>query len=110
MLTVCGADLMGGTPIFDIKPYVPYADCHPEAVGGFTDTADDFLLEVDCPAELLEPVPEEKRDALLGVLAHDPRPSYQRDPKRVYGMSFAGFNVRFRVEENVLSVIELTGE
>ena len=110
VLTVCGADLMDGTPIFDIKPYVPYADCRPEAVGGFTDAVDDFLLEVDCPEDLLAFVPEEKRDALLGVLAHDPRPSYQRDPERVYGMAFAGFNVRFRVNGNVLSVCELTAE
>lgn len=110
VLTVCGADLMDGTPIFDIKPYIPYADCHPEAVGGFTDTAGDFLLQVNCPAELLSCVPEEKRGALLGVLAHDPRPSYQNDPERIYGMSFAGLNIRFRVEEDVLSVIELTKE
>jgi tRNA-Thr(GGU) m(6)t(6)A37 methyltransferase TsaA len=110
VLYVRGADLMDGTPIFDIKPYVAYADCHPDAVGGFTDTADDFLLEVNCPEALLDPVPVSRRAALLGVLAHDPRPSYQRDATRVYGLSFAGYNVRFRVEERTLTVLEVEKE
>ena len=106
MLTVAGADLMDGTPILDIKPYIPYADCQPEATGGFTDTAGDFLLKVEFPPELLEMVPEDRREALIGVLRHDPRPSYQRNAERVYGMEFAGVNVRFRVEGDVLLVVD----
>lgn len=101
---VAGADLMDGTPIFDIKPYVPYSDCHPDALGGFTDTAGEFLLKVDFPGELLSQLPEEKRSAAVGVLSHDPRPSYQRDPDRVYGLPFAGFDIRFRVERELLTV------
>ena len=107
VLTVAGADLMDGTPILDIKPYIPYADCQPDATGGFTDTAGDFLLMVEFPPELLEQVPEDRRDALKAVLSHDPRPSYQRNPERVYGMEFAGVNVRFKVAREVLTVIEV---
>lgn len=110
VLHVGGADLMDGTPIFDIKPYIPYADAHPEAAGGFTDTAGDFLLDVDFPAELLCLLPEDKRAAALGVLSHDPRPSYQHKPGRVYGLNFAGFDIRFTVEENQLIVQEVTAE
>lgn len=106
VLTVAGADLMDGTPILDIKPYIPYADCQPEATGGFTDTAGDFLLKVEFPPELLSMVPEDRREALIGVLRHDPRPSYQRNAERVYGMEFAGVNVRFRVEGDVLTVVD----
>ena len=110
VLHVGGADLMDGTPICDIKPYIPYADAHPEAAGGFTDTAGDFLLDVDFPAELLCLLPEDKRAAALGVLSHDPRPSYQHKPGRVYGLNFAGFDIRFTVEENQLIVQEVTAE
>ena len=106
VLTVAGADLMDGTPILDIKPYIPYADCQPEATGGFTDTAGDFLLKVEFPPELLSMVPEDRREALIGVLRHDPRPSYQRNAERVYGMEFAGVNVRFRVEGDTLLVVD----
>ena len=108
VIHVAGADLMDGTPIFDIKPYIPYADCRPEATGGFTDTAEDFLLEVDFPAPLLSQVPEAKREALLGVLSHDPRPSYQKDPSRTYGLTFGGVNVRFSVSGKTLTVLEVT--
>ena len=104
ILVVGGADLLVGTPIFDIKPYLPYCDRHPEALGGFTDNAGDFLLDVVFPEALLERLPEEKRQAAIGVLSHDPRPSYQRSPGRVYGLSFAGFDIRFTVEENTLTV------
>ena len=107
VLHVAGADLMDGTPIFDIKPYIPYSDCRPDATGGFTDTAGDFLLQVDFPAQLLEKLPESKRQAAIDVLSHDPRPSYQRDPNRIYGLSFAGFDIRFTVEANTLYVKEL---
>ena len=104
VLHVGGADLMDGTPIFDIKPYIPYADCQPDALGGFTDGASDFLLEVDFPTQLLGRLPKDKQSAAVQVLSHDPRPSYQRKPDRVYGLSFAGFNIRFTVEENKLTV------
>ena len=107
VLVVSGADLMDGTPIFDIKPYIPYGDCHPDATGGFTDTAGDFLLNVSFPPALLSLLPEDKRDAAIGVLSHDPRPSYQRSPERVYGLSFAGYDIRFTVEENILAVKEV---
>ena len=107
VLDVAGADLMDGTPILDIKPYAPYADCHPEATGGFTERTGDFLLEVDFPKELLERVDLSRREALLEVLSHDPRPSYQSDPNRVYGMRFGGHNIRFRVEGGRLIVLEI---
>ena len=107
VLHVAGADLMDSTPIFDIKPYIPYADSHPDAIGGFTETAGSFLLEVDFPAVLLDLLPEEKRQAALEVLSHDPRPSYQRTPGRIYGLTFAGFDIRFRVEDQVLYVLEV---
>ena len=107
VLHVGGADLMDGTPIFDIKPYIAYGDSHPDAKGGFTDTAGEFLLQVDFPPHLLEILPEDKREAAVGVLSHDPRPSYQRKPDRVYGLTFAGFDIRFKVTEDILSVIEV---
>ena len=107
VIHVAGADLMDGTPIFDIKPYIPYGDCHPEATGGFTDSAGDFLLKVDFPPALLEKLPVQKRSAAVGVLSHDPRPSYQRKPDRIYGLTFAGFDIRFRVWEDVLTVVEV---
>jgi len=110
VLHVAGADLMDGTPIFDIKPYLPYADCHPEAAGGFTDKVERRLLEVEFPEHLLQQVPVDRREALLGVLANDPRPSYQNDPERVYGMTFAGCRVRFQVQEDRLIVIETERE
>lgn len=107
VLHVAGADLMDGTPIYDIKPYIPYADSHPDALGGFTSNAEDFLLEVDFSEELLGKIPPEHRDALLGVLAHDPRPSYQDDPERIYGMAFAGYDIRFTVSGKKLKVCEV---
>ena len=107
VIHVRGADLVDGTPILDIKPYLPYGDCHPDATGGFTDTAGDFLLNVSFPPALLSLLPEDKRDAAIGVLSHDPRPSYQRSPERVYGLSFAGYDIRFTVVENVLTVREV---
>ncbi len=107
VIHVCGADLMDGTPIFDIKPYVPYADCHPDAIGGFTDSAEDYLLDVVFPDELLRQLPQSKRHAAVSVLTHDPRPSYQREPDRIYGLPFAGFDIRFQVREKVLTVHEV---
>lgn len=107
VLHVAGADLMDGTPVYDIKPYLPYADAHPEASGGFVDRVERQRLDVICPANLLEQVPVGKRDALLGVLAEDPRPPYQSDPTRVYGMRFAGMEIRFMVADNCLTVLYL---
>lgn len=105
VLCVGGADLMDGTPIFDIKPYIPYSDCKPEASGGFTDRAADFLLDVIFPAELLEKLPQQKREAAIGILSHDPRPSYQKESDRVYGLTFAGCNIRFTVQGKTLTVL-----
>ena len=107
VLHVGGADLMDGTPIFDIKPYIPYADCHPEASGGFTTHAESFLLEVDFPPELLHLLPEEKHAAVLAVLSHDPRPSYQTDASRIYAMTFSGFDIRFTVCDAKLTVCQV---
>ena len=106
VLVVSGADLMDGTPIYDIKPYLPYADCKADAAGGFAPQRA-AELTVDFPSELLSRVPEDKRTALTGVLAQDPRPHYQSDPARIYGMSFAGMEIRFRVADGVLTVVEL---
>lgn len=106
-IIVAGADLMDGTPIYDIKPYLPYADCRPEAEGGWTGGEADRLLTVNCQKALLARLPEGKRAAALGVLANDPRPHYQSDPERVYGMAFAGYELRFRVEGETLTVIDI---
>ena len=107
VLWVSGADLVDGTPILDIKPYLPYADCRPEAVGGFAGEAPEERLTVDIPPELLARIPEARREALTGVLAQDPRPPYQNDPDRVYGFGFAGLEVRFRVGDGVLTVVDV---
>ena len=108
VIYVRGADLVDGTPIFDIKPYIPYADSHPEAVGGFASAPAGETLTVVIPPEQLEKVPESRREALRGVLAQDPRPHYQNDPNRVYGFQFAGMEVRFSVAEQTLTVLEIT--
>ena len=107
VIHVAGADLMDGTPILDIKPYIPYCDSHPEALGGFTTNAGDFLLKVDFPDDLLNLLPKDKQEAALEVLSHDPRPSYQADSDRIYGLSFAGFDIRFQVESETLYVKEV---
>ena len=107
VLVVGGADLMDGTPILDIKPYVPYADSHPDASEGFTARNRDYGVQVEFPTPLLRMIPPEHRKALLGVLAQDPRPSYQDDPDRRYGLRFAGFDVRFTVRDRVLTVAEV---
>lgn len=105
VLHISGADLMDGTPIFDIKPYLAYTDSHPEARGGFALTTD--AVRVACPAQLLEKLPEERRQTLLNVLAQDPRPGYQHEPGRVYGFPFAGFEVKFTVEGDLLTVRQI---
>ena len=107
VLVVRGADLMDGTPIYDIKPYIPYADCHPEATEGYTGQTRQYSLQVECAPALWARVPEAHRDALQGVLANDPRPSYQHDPQRVYGMEFAGLEVHFTVDGQVLTVQDI---
>ena len=104
VLYVTGADLMYRTPIYDIKPYLPEFDSHPSALGGFTAQINKKALEVAIPEELLLKLPEELRQPLREVLAHDPRPGYQEDPHRIYGMPFGGFDVRFWVAEGILRV------
>ena len=107
VLKIRGEDLMDGTPILDIKPYIPYADSHPEAVGGFAAAPAGETLEVVIPPELLDRIPENRREALRGVLAQDPRPHYQDDPARVYGFGFAGLEVRFSVDGTRLTVQDI---
>ena len=107
VLKVLGADLMDGTPIYDVKPYVRYSDAHPDAKSGFSDSFSEEHLDVVFPEELLRLVPEEKREALEGVLSQDPRPSYQEDPDRLYGVAFGKQNIRFRVCRGVLTVVDV---
>ena len=107
VLRVGGADLLDGTPIYDVKPYLPQADCHPEALGGFAESTPWHGLEVEMRPELLAKVPTDKRRALLAVLAQDPRPSYQADPTRVYGMSFASLQIKFQVQDGILKVVDV---
>lgn len=107
IIWVRGADLMNGTPILDIKPYVPYADSHPDARGGFAMGPEGGRVQVECAAEWLEMLPPKKRQALIDVLAQDPRPGYQHEPGRVYGIAFAGFDVRFTVANDLLKVKEI---
>ena len=104
IIRVAGADLLNGTPIYDVKPYLPYADCKPEAVGGFASAPKEATLTVHIPEEFVEKIPEEKWQAVIGVLAQDPRPSYQDDPERVYGMSFGGMEIKFKVDGDQLNV------
>ncbi len=108
VLRIAGADLLDGTPVFDIKPYLPYADCHPEAAGGFAEHLPDHGLDVDFPEPLLAMLPEVKRSAIIRVLEQDPRPGYRQDDgRRRYGVAFAGFDVRFTVNGNALHVVEV---
>ena len=104
VIRVAGADLLNGTPIYDIKPYLPYADCKPEAVGGFASAPKEATLTVHIPEEIVEKIPAEKLEAVRGVLAQDPRPSYQDDPERVYGMRFGGLEIKFKVDGENLTV------
>ena len=104
VIRVAGADLLNGTPIYDIKPYLPYADCKPEAIGGFASAPKEATLTVHIPGEFVEKIPAEKLEAVRGVLAQDPRPSYQDDPERVYGMGFGGMEIKFKVDGDNLTV------
>ena len=110
VLVVAGADMMDGTPIYDVKPYLPYVDSVPEAVGGFTENTAEYHLAVDVPAELLERVPAAQRETLLGALAQDPRPAYQHDEGRIYGLPFAGLDVKFIVKNGMLTVVDVVKE
>ena len=107
VLRIRGADLMDGTPILDIKPYIPYADCHPDALGGFAAVPAGETLEVIIPDDILSRIPAEHLEALRGVLAQDPRPHYQNDPERVYGFGFAGMEVKFSVDGGRLTVTDI---
>ena len=107
VIHIRGADLMDGTPILDIKPYIPYADCHPDALGGFAAAPAGETLDVTIPEHLLERLPADRREALRGVLAQDPRPHYQNDPERVYGFGFAGMEVKFSVDGACLTVVDI---
>ena len=107
VIWVRGVDLMDGTPIFDIKPYLAYADSRPDAVGGWTDVVERKYLQVECSEELLQKLHPAQHKALLAILANDPRPRYQEDPQRIYGLTFAGWNVKFRVEGETLYVTEV---
>ena len=108
VLLVEGADMVDGTPIYDIKPYIPYADSIPDAVSGFAPDEGRFL-SVEIPPELEALIPSEKQTGLRAVLACDPRPRYQEDPERVYGMGFAGLEIRFRIQNGTVRVVEITG-
>ena len=110
ILHVAGADLMDNTPIYDIKPYLPYVGSHPDAAGGFALQSHEGFLQVNVPSGLLERIPPDRRDALLAVLAQDPRPAYQNTPDRVYGMEYAGFEIRFTVSGHTLTVCEIIAE
>ena len=107
VLVVSGADLIDNTPIYDIKPYLPYTDCHTDAVGGFADAFVDYSLDVVISDDLLALIPAEKHKALIGVLAQDPRPSYHDDPTRVYGITFGMQNIKFRVNDTILTVVDV---
>jgi hypothetical protein len=110
MLEVAGGDLMDGTPIYDIKPYLPFTDSHPEATGGFADPVKEDKLTPVIPDELLNKIPAEKREGLIGILKGDPRPAYHHDPERIYGFPYAGLEIRFRVADTILTVVDITEE
>ena len=107
VLHVTGADLMDGTPIYDIKPFLPYADNHPEAVGGFAQDPAEHLLQVEISSHLLDRIPKERREGLLQVLANDPRPAYHKDAERIYGVAFGKQDIRFQVKGDTLTVCEV---
>jgi len=107
VIRVSGADMMDGTPIYDIKPYLPYTDSRPDAREGFAEAGHGHRLTVDCPEEMLARIPREHRETVLSLLSQDPRPSYQSDPERVYGMAYAGMDIRFRADGEQLTVVEI---
>jgi len=107
VLLVSGIDLLDNTPIYDIKPYLPFSDCHPEATAGYAEDMQDFSLEVEFPEELLRRLPIEKQSAAIECLAEDPRPAYHDEPSRIYSMAYAGFDIRFTVENQKANVVEV---
>ena len=107
VLHISGADMLDGTPVYDIKPYLPYTDCHPEATGGFTDALSDGNLEVNFLKDVSHIADKATLDNLIQILRHDPRPSYQNEPERIYGLDFAELNVKFTVHENILTVVSV---
>ncbi len=108
VLHVSGADLANGTPIFDVKPYLPYTDSHPEATGGFSEEYTDQRLKVEIDPEIESVLPEDLRQPVREMLAADPRPGYQNDPKRIYGMELSGYNIRFQIDKDTATVTEIT--
>lgn len=106
-ITIGGADMLDGSPVFDIKPYIPYTDSVPDADSGFAEDNKSFALNVEINADLAKRLPENKRQALLKILADDPRPAYQNDENRIYGFEYAGFEIKFCVKKNVLEVIDI---
>ncbi len=109
VLHIAGTDMLDSTPVYDIKPYIPYADCHPEATGGYTETVERKLLEVIDEKECLKQLPDNMVQALYGILANDPRPAYQDFPDRVYGFEYGGYEIKFSVKDGILQVISVTG-
>ena len=107
VIIVSGADLLDGTPIYDIKPYLPFADSRPDAIGGFADTVKGDQLQVQCSEEIMLQIPKQHRQAVIDILAQDPRPHYQQDPTRIYGMEYANMEIKFRVEDTTLVVCEI---
>ncbi len=106
-LYVSGCDMLSGTPVYDIKPYLPYTDCHSDATGGFTEGLKDRRLEVSCPEELVAKISEEKREAVMKVISQDPRPSYQSDPERIYHLSFAEYEIDFHIEHGKAEIVDV---
>lgn len=107
IIYVSGVDLMNGTPIYDIKPYITYTDCVPEAVQGFAEEYKNYALNVNFPQKLLDRIPKQKQSALIGILRHDPRPAYQNTPDRIYGVRYMNFDVHFKVDNNTLTVTNI---
>lgn len=107
VISVLSADLMDGTPIYDIKPYIPYADCIPNAVGGFADNVKEYRLNVNMPSDICGDIDEKFKSALYEILANDPRPSYQNEPERIYSFEFGGYKIRFKADEKKLTLTEL---
>lgn len=107
IITVSGVDMTDGTPIYDIKPYIPIADCIPTASEGYTAQTKEYKISVSCDEKLLSIIPENKRQALLELLSNDPRPAYNDEEGKEYGVTFAGFNIRFKYENNSLSVTQI---
>ena len=107
VLTVSGADLMNNTPIYDIKPYIPYADCIEQAQGGFAEEEKDYKAEVEIPEKLLNIIPENKKEALKKVLEDDPRPSYKKDIEKAYGFPFSDYEIKFIAKKNKIIVTDI---